>query len=205
MRWRQRGGWSGVNWSTECSVLWALASPSPKGSACRASSPALGLFAVVALSLFLAGCGSSSTGPQTTPSAYAGSYNGIVEGAGVSGTVAITVGQVSTDLTRGPQLHAEGGNPDAVTLTLATSSGSITLTAPISGNTATVTSTSRPPPAPSRSRRRERAAIAPRRRMAPFLSSPLSLSTASRPLSTAARSRPARSPRLIRMRRWARW
>ena len=99
---------------------------------------------LAAVGVVVTGCESSSTGPQTTPSQYAGSYQGIVAGAGGSGTVAITVGQVSADLTRGPVLHAEGGNPDAVTVTLATATGSITLTGTISGNTATVTSTTPP-------------------------------------------------------------
>ena len=104
----------------------------------------LGLLPVVGLSLLVAGCGSSSTGPQATPSAYAGSYKGIFDGAGINGTVAITVGQgASGDLTRGPVLHAEGG-ANAVTLTLATATGSITLTGTISGNVATVTSTTPP-------------------------------------------------------------
>jgi large repetitive protein len=98
---------------------------------------------LVALGVLVAGCGTSSTGPQSTPSAYAGSYNGIFDGAGVSGTATATVGQVSADMTRGPVLHAEGGS-NAVTVTLATETGSITLTGTISGNTATVTSTAPP-------------------------------------------------------------
>src|SRR5208283_3608554 len=95
---------------------------------------------LAAVGALLAGCGSSSTAPQTTPSAYAGSYKGIFEGAGGSGTVAITVGQVSADMTRGPVLHAES-NPDAVTVTLVTQTGSIILTGTISGAVATVAST----------------------------------------------------------------
>ena len=100
----------------------------------------LWLLPVVALTVLVIGCGSNSTGPQTKPSAYAGTYKGIVDGAGTSGTATITVGQVSSDVARGPDLHPESSN--SVTVTLATNSGSITLTGTISGATATVTSTS---------------------------------------------------------------
>ena len=120
----------------------ALASPVAKGVRMPCIKNFLGLLPVVALSLYVAGCGSNSTAPQTTPSQYAGSYQGIVAGAGASGTVAITVGQVSTDMTRGPVLHAESSTP--VTVTLTTPSGPITLTGTITGNVASVSSTTPP-------------------------------------------------------------
>jgi len=102
--------------------------------------------ALAAIGLFAAGCGNkSTTAPQTTPSPFVGSYQGIIDGGTTSGTATITVAQASSgDRVTAPIRFALSGS-NTVTVTLTTSGGqSITLTGSLSDSTVTVTSASPP-------------------------------------------------------------